>query len=151
MNVEDLRITKLKNYLFEVIDGITSSEMFPINVNYLAPSRGNCSLDKIPTSTQAQKWIVGIIKRKEVYSFRSRMSYSNESLLNLKNMGFFEAFERTIAHNNKIKLLPNIDGIEKIECLNCGTLNNAESNTAEFDIQIQITYLDKLERELADL
>ena len=34
----------------------------------------------------------------------------------------------------------NILGIENIECLNCGSMVNATTNTAEFDIQIQITY-----------
>ena len=42
--------------------------------------------------------------------------------------------------NNENGVLPQIEGIESIQCLNCGTMNNAEKNTAEFDIQIQITY-----------
>ena len=37
-------------------------------------------------------------------------------------------------------ILPEIDGIESIECLNPGTMNNANTNTAELDIQIRITY-----------
>ena len=40
-------------------------------------------------------------------------------------------------------MLPDIVGIESIECLNCGTLINANTNSAEFDIQIQITYREK--------
>ena len=38
------------------------------------------------------------------------------------------------------KDLPDIEGIESIKCLNCGTLNDAETNTAEFDIQVEIVY-----------
>jgi hypothetical protein len=36
--------------------------------------------------------------------------------------------------------LPDIEGIESIECLNAGTMVSANTNTAEFDIQIQIIY-----------
>ena len=42
--------------------------------------------------------------------------------------------------NNEKGILPNIKGIQSIQCLNCGSMNNANTNTAEFDIQIQITY-----------
>ena len=59
---------------------------------------------------------------------------------NLKNVGFFETFESIITGNNENKILPEIEGIESIECLNCGTLLDAETNKAIFDIQIQITY-----------
>ena len=45
--------------------------------------------------------------------------------------------------NNDNKILPDIKGIESISCLNCGTMNNANTNTAEFDIQIQITYREE--------
>ena len=50
------------------------------------------------------------------------------------------AKQQTIKEKNDHNKLPDIDGIETISCLNCGTLNNANTNTAEFDIQIQIEY-----------
>jgi hypothetical protein len=58
----------------------------------------------------------------------------------LINIGFFEKFEDIISSNNKQGILPDIKGIEEIRCLNCASMNNASTNTAEFDIQIQITY-----------
>lgn len=78
-----------------------------------------------------------------MYSFRSRREYTQETIENLKNIGFFEDFEKLIESNNKNGILPEIDRIESIECLNCGTLNYADTNTAEFDIQIQITYREE--------
>jgi hypothetical protein len=68
------------------------------------------------------------------------MAYSQDTINNLENIGFFEKFERLIKTNDEAKILPDIEGIESIECLNCGTLNNTDTHTAEFDIQIQITY-----------
>lgn len=140
MNYEDLRISKLRDYLFSVIDDISSVERYQINANMLSNDINNYSLDKIPVNSEVEKWIVGVVKRKDIYSFRSRMAYSQDTINNLKNIGFFETFERVIKSNNDEGILPDIDGIESIECLNCGTMNNADTNTAEFNIQIQVTY-----------
>ena len=142
MNIQDLRITKLREYLFGIINNIVSNTNTQINANMLIDKINNYSLDKIPTDAEVETWIIGAIKKRDVYSFRSRKSYSQDALVNLKNIGFFEKFEKLIENNNKQGILPDIENIESIECLNCGTLNNVESNTAEFDIQIQITYLD---------
>ena len=49
-------------------------------------------------------------------------------------------FENVIREKNKNGDLPDIEGIQSIECLNCGTMVDNESNTSEFDIQLQITY-----------
>jgi len=141
MDYSDKRITKLRSYLFNIIDAlITDNEEYQINTNMLSNDINNYSLDKIPTETTVEKWITGVKIQRDVFSFRSRMAYSQDVINNLSNIGFFEDFENKIYSNNKKGILPEIDGIEKIECLNCGTMNSAETNTAEFDIQIQISY-----------
>lgn len=140
MDFNDLRISKLRSYLINVIDEITQNNTYQINANMLSNDINNYSLDKIPTGSTVEKWIMGIEVHKDVFSFRSRMAYSQDTINNLKNIGFFESFEEKIKNNNENKILPDVDGIEKIECLNCGTMNNADTNTAEFDIQIQIVY-----------
>ena len=77
-----------------------------------------------------------------MYSFRSRNAYSSSRLSNLKNIGFFEEFQRKINSNNDNGVLPEIENIESIECLNQGTFNSADESekTAVFDIQLQIVY-----------
>ena len=140
MNYQDLRITKLRNYLINVIDILVSDKKYQINANMLSNDINNYSLDKIPTDTELEKWIIGPIVKRDVYSFRSRMAYSQDTINNLKNIGFFEKFEQIIKSNDENGILPEIENIESIKCLNCGTMNNAETKTAEFDIQIQITY-----------
>ena len=147
MNWEELRISKLREYLFNIINTLTTNRKYSINANWLSNDKNNYSIDKIPTSSLVTRWISGIEIHKDVYSFRSRMGYSSNEINNLKNVGFFEQFENLIDDNNKNGILPQIDGIQKIECLNCGTLNSAETNTAEFDIQIQITNIKTKERE----
>ena len=140
MNYQNLRISKLRDYLFNIINEIKQNEIYQINANMLSNEPINYSLDKIPTESKIEKWIFGIEIHRDVYSFRSRMEYSQDTINNLKNIGFFEEFENKIKENNENKILPDIEGIEKVECLNCGTMNYAETKTAEFDIQLQITY-----------
>lgn len=138
--IEDLRISKLRTYLIGVVDSLVSDNKFQINANMLSNDPNNYSLDKIPTASTIETWITGLEIHRDVFSFRSRCAYSQDKINNLKNIGFFEKFEEKIRVNNREGILPTIDNIESIKCLNCGSMVNANTNTAEFDIQIQITY-----------
>ena len=140
MNVEDLRIRKLQQYLFEIINALTANRDYQINANMLSNKIDDYSLDKIPTATVIERWIIGGGIHRDVYSFRSRKSYSQDTIVNLKNMGFFEQFENAIKTNNDEGNLLDIENIESIECLNCATMGSSDGNQAEFDIQIQVTY-----------
>ena len=142
--MEDYRIMKLREYLFEIINTLTTNRNYQINANMLSNKIEDYSLDKIPTDTEVENWIIGVVKRRDVYSFRSRRSYSQDAIVNLKNIGFFEQFEKKIKSNNDEGILPDIDNIESIECLNCGSMiNNDDGKSATFDIQIQITYREE--------
>jgi len=148
MQVENYRISKLRDYLFNVINTLTENRSYQINANMLSNRVDDYSLDKIPTDTQVETWIIGITKRREVYSFRSRKTYSQDTIVNLKNMGFFEQFENAIKTNNNEGNLPDINGIESIECLNPFTMvSNDDGKIATFDIQIQITYREDFEQD----
>lgn len=139
METSNLRVTKLRAYLFDVIAEINENYK-QINVDFLSDDINNYSLDKMPIEREVNQWIIGNTLYKDVYSFRSRMNYSADTMSNIENIGFFENFEQTIKENDKNSIYPDIEGIESIKCLNCGTLNNANTKTAEFDIQIQIEY-----------
>jgi len=141
MKIDNLRITKLREYLFNIIQ-VLNEQYEQINVNFLSNDINNYSLDKMPIDTKDSQWIIGDILHREVYSFRSRMNYSIDVVSNIENIGFYETFEKIIKMNNENNILPSISGIESIQCLNCGTMNNSTTNTAEFDIQIEIKYRD---------
>lgn len=140
-NVEigNLRVTKLRAYLMDIITELIG-QYGEMNINFLSNEPNNYSLDKIPVVTEVQRWITGDTIYRDVYSFRSRMNYSADTIINIENIGFYETFEKIIKQKNDSNDLPEIDGIQSISCLNCGTLNRANTNTAEFDIQIQIEY-----------
>lgn len=138
----DYRIAKLRLYLFDVINTLIESRKYQINADMLSNKVDDFSLNKIPTDPNVERWIIGVAKKKDVYSFRSRKAYSTDAIVNLENIGFFEDFENIIKTNNDEGVLPQIDNIESIECLNCGTMNVADGSSAIFDIQIQVTYRD---------
>ena len=139
MEIGNLRVTKLRAYLMDIITELIG-QYGEMNINFLSNEPNNYSLDKIPVVTEVQKWIIGDTLYRDVYSFRSRMNYSADTMTNIENIGFYETFEKIIKQKNDNNILPEIDGIQSISCLNCGTMNNANTNTAEFDIQIQIEY-----------
>ena len=143
VKTDELRITKLRTYLFSIIDTLLTDNKYQINANMLSNEPNNYSLDKIPTSSTVEEWITGTRICRDVYSFRSRVGYSQDTIDNLINVGFFEIFEKLISSNNEKGILPNIEGIQSIQCLNCGSMNNANTNTAEFDIQLQIEYKEE--------
>lgn len=143
VKVEDLRITKLRTYLLSIIDILVTNKKYQINANMLSNEPNNYSLDKIPTSSTVEEWITGTKICRDVYSFRSRVGYSQDTIDNLINVGFFEIFEKIISSNNEEGILPEIKGIQSIQCLNCASMTNANTNTAEFDIQLQIEYKEE--------
>lgn len=149
MAYTDKRIAKLRDYLFNIIDTLTTNRKYDINADWLG-NIGDFSLDKIPTESTIERWITGLEIHKDAYTFRSRKSYSSNQINNLSNIGFFEDFENIIKSNNDEGILPDINGIESIECLNCGSLNSVDGTQAIFDIQIQITYR-KIEEEVVSL
>jgi len=139
IEVSNLRVTKLRAYLMDIITELIG-QYGEMNINFLSNEPNNYSLDKIPVNPTTEQWIIGNFLKRDVYSFRSRMNYSADTMTNIENIGFYETFEKIIKQKNDNNILPDIDGIQSISCLNCGTLNRANTNTAEFDIQIQIEY-----------
>ena len=58
MNVENLRITKLKEYLLGIVNSIASDSSNDINANFLSNDIDNYSIDKVPTDTKVEKWVL---------------------------------------------------------------------------------------------
>ena len=66
--------------------------------------------------------------------------YGADVLQNMSNSKFYEDLYDLIESNNKEGILPDINGIESIECLNNGEILDATTNTARYSIQMKITY-----------
>lgn len=146
----DTRIASLRTYLIGILNSLTTKE-YDFNVNMLSNDPNNYSLDRLPLENEVTKWIIGTKIKRDAYTFRARFNISQDLANNLNNIGFFEQFEEAIETNNEKGILPNIEDIKSIECLNGGTLNWCDTNTAEYDIQIQITYYDKWKEKQVSL
>jgi hypothetical protein len=144
VTVNDTRIYKLREYMFSVLDGMLTNKVYQVNANFLDKDINNYSLDRIPVKPMVENWIIPTKKFREVYEFRSRNIYGQDVMDNLKSVGFFEILEDKIYSNNKEGVLPNIEGIESIQCLNCGSLNIADTDKCEFSVQIQIDYTQNI-------
>jgi len=133
------RAQAIKNYIVEILTTI-AQDYETVNVNFLSSEPENYSLDKIPTQPKIEETITGKRLMKDTYNFRGQKPYSSEIAVNLSNMGFWEAFEDKIYSNNEQGILPSIDGIQNIYCLNCGSMTKAGTQTCEMAIQIQVEY-----------
>ena len=97
------RIESIRSYLFTILDSLLKTTDYQINANFLSNDINNYSIDRLPVDDEVENWIIPIKKYREVYELRSRLSYGQDVLENLKNIGFFEDFETRIYSNNKKK------------------------------------------------
>lgn len=130
-------IDKLRNYFFElgIIDGNSN-----INVDFLSNEPIQYVIEPIPVEPIIKAYKDGGSLRQFVFQFGSREYYGADVIQNMKNTEFYEDFSALIEDNNRKGVLPEIDGIQSIECLSNGTINEDNTNNAKYVIQMRITY-----------
>lgn len=139
-----MRVEKLIEYLYGIIDGLIRDTDYQIKADFLDDNINSYSVDKVPTASTEEKFITGERIKRDIYTLRSRFKYTSNQAEELQNIGFFEKFESKIEEMNKNKDLPDIDGIESIECLSCGSVVfTTDNQSCEMRIQLKVTYLDK--------
>lgn len=133
------RIEATKNYLVQILDDL-NKKFNIINYDFLSSEVDYFSLDKIPTKSKIEETITGNKEYKDVFNFRGRFAYGSDVAQNLSNIGFWEDFEDIIESNNEEGILPLFDGVKAIYCLNCGSVQRANTQDCEMSIQIEIDY-----------
>lgn len=130
-------IDKLRNYFFKlgIIDGNSN-----INVDFLSNEPIQYVIEPIPVEPIIKAYKDGGSLRQFVFQFGSREYYGTDVIQNMKNTEFYEEFSALIEDNNKKGVLPEIDGIQSIECLSNGTINEDNTNNAKYVIQMRIVY-----------
>ena len=130
-------IDKLRNYFFElgIIDGNSN-----INVDFLSNEPIQYVIEPIPVEPIIKAYKDGGSLRQFVFQFGSREYYGADVIQNMKNTEFYEDFSALIEDNNRKGVLPEIDGIQSIECLSNGTINEDNTSNAKYVIQMRITY-----------
>ena len=86
---EKFRIEKLIDYITNIIEEL-NSDYLEINADWLGIEANNYSIDKIPTDSNVEGWIIPCSRKRDVYTLRSRENYSSDLINNLQNIGFFE-------------------------------------------------------------
>ena len=131
-------IEKIRDYFKSKVT--LAKEFDNILVDFLGEDATSYSIEPIPVEPVLKSYADGGSLRQYVFQFGSREFYDNSVAQNINNLGFYEKFQEEIETNNKNGVLPDIKGIQSIECLNNGTIQDVQSGTAKYVIQIRITY-----------
>ena len=130
-------ISKIRQYFFDL--GIID-ENSNINVDFLSNEPIEYVIEPIPSEPVIRQYADGSSLRQFVFQFGSREYFGADVIQNMRNTEFYEDFSELIEDNNKKGVLPKINGIQSIECLNNGTINEDNTDNAKYVIQMRITY-----------
>ena len=130
-------ISKIRQYFFDL--GIID-ENSNINVDFLSNEPIEYVIEPIPIEPILRQYADGSSLRQFVFQFGSREYFGTDVIQNMKNTEFYEDFSELIEDNNRKGVLPKIDGIQSIECLSNGTINEDNTDNAKYVIQMRITY-----------
>ena len=135
---DEIIVEKLKDYFNEHVS--LAEEFENILVDFLGKEAITYTIEPIPTEYKVTPYSDGGSLRQYVFQFSSREYYDEGVAQQIENLGFYEKFQKEIENNDKNKILPDIDGIQSIECLNYGTIQDVQTGTAKYSIQLRITY-----------
>ena len=130
-------ISKIRQYFFDL--GIID-ENSNINVDFLSNEPIEYVIEPIPVEPIIRPYRDGGSLRQFVFQFGSREYFGADVIQNMANTEFYEDFSALIEDNNRKGVLPKIDGIQSIECLSNGTINEDNTDNAKYVIQMRITY-----------
>ena len=131
-------IEEIRNYFLKNVSLV--KEFDNILADFLGDDATSYTIEPIPVEPKIRPYRDGGSLNQYVFQFGSREFYDNSVAQNINNLGFYERFQEEIETNNKNGVLPDIKGIQSIECLNNGTIQNVQNGTAKYVIQMRITY-----------
>lgn len=132
-------IEKIKEYFMNNIQ--LAQEFENILVDFIGDDAVTYTIEPVPVEPVIRPYTDGSSLNQYVFQFGSREFYDNGLTQNIQNLNFYEQFKNEIEDKNKRSILPNIDGIQSIECLTDGSIQDVQSGTAKYIIQMRITYL----------
>lgn len=131
-------VNKIREYFLENVT--LAKEFDNILADFLGKDATSYTIEPIPIEPVLRQYRDGGSLNQYVFQFGSREFYDNSVAQNINNLGFYEKFQEEIETNNKNGVLPDIKGIQSIECLNNGTIQDVQNGTAKYVIQMRITY-----------
>ena len=137
---DERKLEKIREYFIKnnIID-----ENSRINVDFLGETPTEFAIEKVPSEPILERYIDGSSYRQFQFQLLSCNNYGSDVMQNIANSTYYEQLYELIEKNSKKKNLPEIEGIDAIECLNDGGIVDAGTNTARYSIQMRITYYKK--------
>ena len=135
-------IEEIRNYFKDHVQLASTFEN--ILVDFIGDEAITYTIEPIPIEPIIRNYTDGSSLRQYVFQFGSREYYDNGVAQNIENLDFYEKFKDEIETNNKNGVLPEINGIQSIECLTDGTIQDVQNGTAKYIIQMRITYLKEV-------
>lgn len=137
-NDQEIIVDKLRIYFDK---NVTLTDEFEnILIDFLGKDAVTYTIEPIPSEYILTPYSDGSSLRQFIFQFSSREYYDESVAQQISNLGFYEKFQNEIERNNNNKILPDIEGIQSIECLNYGTIQDIQTGTAKYGIQMRITY-----------
>lgn len=133
-------IEKIRQYL---IDNKIIDENYRINVDFLGEEATEFSIVPIPINPILKEYVDGSTLMQYQFQLVSCNDYGADVAQNIENSNFYEQLYELISNNNDNGILPNIKGIQTIECLDNGAILNEMTNTARYSIQMRVIYYKK--------
>lgn len=137
-NEQEILVDKLRIYFDENVN--LTDEFENILIDFLGKDAVTYTIEPIPSEYILTPYSDGSSLRQFIFQFSSREFYDESVAQQISNLGFYEKFQNEIEKNNNNKILPDIEGIQSIECLNYGTIQDVQTGTAKYGIQMRITY-----------
>lgn len=135
-------IEKIKDYFIQNIQ--LAQEFENILVDFIGDEAITYTIEPVPVEPVIRPYTDGSSLRQYVFQFGSREYYDNGVAQNIENLDFYERFKNEIEIKNKNGVLPDVEGIQSIECLTDGTIQDVQNGTAKYIIQMRITYIKEV-------
>lgn len=101
------------------------------------------TIETVPCEPVIRKYTDGSCMKQFLFIFASREFFSKDVAQNIENLGFYEKFGDWIREQNDSGIFPELGkGREpvSIEVLTGGYAFEADTNTAQYQIQLRLTY-----------
>lgn len=111
-----------------------------IGVDYLSNGPVAYSIEPIPTDPIITKYVDGSSFRQLTFVLASREAWGADVINNLLNCKVYDDVYNWIEEKNNKGELPDISGIESIECTSTGYAYQVSETEARYQIQMRVTY-----------
>lgn len=117
-----------------------------LNVDFLPAEAATYSVDVTPVPPVVKNYIDGSSLRQFAFVFATRTYYGSMTRQQLDNLCFFEDFSEWVEEKNRERDLPQLgDGRtgQKIEVTTSGYVFAPDTDTARYQIQCRLTYIQE--------